>query len=517
MNERLFVLRKHQTLIELGIAVGLFTLAMVIRLPYLVQVPAYTDESVEVLWGLDIALGKHFPLTAVDAYDGPLFAYLIAILFRIFGASIELPRLMVAVFGAGTVIAVYALARVMRDRMTGLVAASLALTSPILITLQSHQAWSSSLTPFFATVTAAALYVGVTQERKFWLAASGFFAAMTLQTHPTSAAVLVGMLAWFFWRPDIRTKFSDPFSYLALFFFLIGYAPMLIAHARSENLFLDAASQQTYAFAPTLDVGEYFRRLGTLLRFGGYVMGGGIGEASLFLRAQAIVIEALFLLAFGWAWWRRERLIPLIVLGVVLLLPLVVVSDSYRYYFSLIPLAHVLLGLYLVVFFRSLSVRLTNLGFRRASQSAAFLTYSFFVIFPLITIADYYRDALAREMTNAGYYELAQKVSAQGACGSRLFVEDWWLTEHNRFDDLTSGFAMTDIHYVLTLNHCAHDSMPRSEVAKKIKEDGMGWLIITPQSIPFFDSFRLELVANATVPVFAKFTSVNLYRIESMR
>ena len=42
---------------ELGLSVLLFAVALAVRLPNLMLVPRFTDEGLEVLWGLQIAQG----------------------------------------------------------------------------------------------------------------------------------------------------------------------------------------------------------------------------------------------------------------------------------------------------------------------------------------------------------------------------------------------------------------------------------------------------------------------------
>ena len=45
--------------------VGLCLAAFALRLPYLVEIPRFTDELQEILWALGIARGEMLPLTAV--------------------------------------------------------------------------------------------------------------------------------------------------------------------------------------------------------------------------------------------------------------------------------------------------------------------------------------------------------------------------------------------------------------------------------------------------------------------
>jgi len=512
MIEKFFALWKNQTFIELGLAVGLFAVALAIRLPYLMQVPYYTDEGPsEVLWAFDIAQGKHFPLSAVDAYDGPFFAYLIAFAFRMFGTSAELPRLIVAVFGAGTVVLVYALGRVMRDRLTGLIAAALALTAPILIVMQSHQGWSSSLTPFFASLTALALYLGVTRASNRWLAASGLSAAITLQTHPTSAALLLGMAIWFFLQPNLGTRLHQPGLYAAVALFLLGYAPMIIANARADSPLFETAQQRAYAFAPTLAPAEYFRRLIVLLRSAGYFLGGGMGEPSLVLRAQAIEVQIFWLGALAWAWWRKERLIPLVTLTAFVVLPLFVVGESYRYYFALVPLNEVLLGVALSAIIAAPAAKWLRPNLGRAMQIAVLSLLVLFALNALKTTAEYYRAETAQGRTNQSYFDLAR--AAQGACGAQFYVEAGELDSPIEKENAIR-IALDNFQYLLTVSHCDFQVAPIAALETKFSVHPDAWVVLAQPHIPVSNFFTLRLIATGAMPLGNTFVPLALYRVE---
>ncbi|HUR20455.1 MAG TPA: hypothetical protein VMZ90_06575, partial [Vicinamibacterales bacterium] len=128
------------------LSIALFAVALVIRLPGLWEVPRFEDEGDEALWALEIATGRRLPLTGSDVYYGPLFSYLLASVFAVFGANILWPRLLIAMFGALTVPAIFHLGRVVANWRVGLLASTLALASPALVLVSSHYGWSNSLT-----------------------------------------------------------------------------------------------------------------------------------------------------------------------------------------------------------------------------------------------------------------------------------------------------------------------------------------------------------------------------------
>lgn len=60
-----------------ALPLALFAAALSFRLPYLMEVPGFTDESVEVRIGLSVLKGER-PLIDVEPYLGSLFNYLVA-------------------------------------------------------------------------------------------------------------------------------------------------------------------------------------------------------------------------------------------------------------------------------------------------------------------------------------------------------------------------------------------------------------------------------------------------------
>lgn len=503
MLERLSALRERPAVVECGIAVVAFTLALAIRLPYLVEIPRYTDEFNEVNWALDIASGKHFPLTAVDPYDGPLFSYLIASLVSIFGKSIALPRLMIAVFGALTVVAVYLLGRVARDRAAGIVGASFALTSPVLVILGSHHGWSSALTPFFISTTVLFLMMAFSSGRALWYSLTGLSGAFALQAHPTTAVALVGMGIWFLLHPAGLQRLKHWAAYFAPVFLLIGYLPMLIANVRTNSPLVQSAYERSYGFGPSLEPAEYLRRLLVELRFGGFFFGGGFGDPTLILRAQSIAMELALIASFVWAWRKKDRLIPITAAVGLGVLPVFIVGDSYRYYFFLLPMLYVLLSTFLVSLVRAFTVRPL-----RAIASGLVLG---FILFPIFTIFNFYSEALAQGQSNAGYLELVRLVRTQDLCGPQLYVEDIAL-DVSKSEQVAKYLAVGNVGYVLTLDQCGYQKAGRTEMG--LGERG-GWLIAPAEDASLLDPNHAHMLESVSSVHFeATFVPLALYRID---
>jgi hypothetical protein len=76
------------------LALTLAVLAALVRLPYLQQIPRFTDEWDDTETALAIAREAGFwPLISNDHYNGPVFHYLLAAGFRL-GQGLTWPRLL---------------------------------------------------------------------------------------------------------------------------------------------------------------------------------------------------------------------------------------------------------------------------------------------------------------------------------------------------------------------------------------------------------------------------------------
>jgi 4-amino-4-deoxy-L-arabinose transferase-like glycosyltransferase len=511
------LLRKYRgSLILCGL---LFAIALILRLPNLMHIPVYSDEGLEVLWGLDIALGRRLPLTAYDPYDGPLFPYLLAGLFKVLGVSLEVPRLMVAVFGALTVVATYWLGRVIGDHRSGLVAACLALTSTTLVIQNSHYGWSNSLTPFFSTVMLALLVSGVIQRKPIRLALAGLFAALTLQTHPISGIALPGILLWFVSRPDFGEWRKERAARAALGFFGLGYAPMILANARPDLplLTLRVARTRTYAFAPTINPIEYLSRIGELVKNLLDVIGGAMPPAIAGNAPVEIATGILLLTAVVYTWRYRTRLIGLVLISSLLILPTTVKEFAPRYIAFLAPPAFAAIGILASESWHSVArliSKKSSTGPRLldGAMLVAIIIPIFLVAQPLVKIPAYYQEAYILGNTNSEYFRFIDVVKENGACGMGLFLENIGKPLTN--DAWFSLFAMD---YVLTLESCPHSMLPDSEIIQALGDRGQGgWVIMLESSrAAYSQGFDLEPVTTAQTPLITHFVPITLFQVRA--
>jgi 4-amino-4-deoxy-L-arabinose transferase-like glycosyltransferase len=172
--------------------------ALALRAWRLQEVPAVTDESAEVMFAWDIAFAGARPLTHTDAYNGPLWPYLMAGALRVAGPGVELPRRFTLAFGVGAVLATWALAAFAVGRgataVAGTVAGLVMGANATHALVGSRVAWSNSTTPFWTALATLALLHAVRSPARAWRwGGAGVLAGLALNTHPSVAVYLAGL------------------------------------------------------------------------------------------------------------------------------------------------------------------------------------------------------------------------------------------------------------------------------------------------------------------------------------
>src|SRR5439155_12449063 len=99
--------------------------------------------------------------TAVDSYYGPIWSYLLAGLFVVFGPSPYLPRLVALLLGSALVLLTYYFAREVAGRWPAVIAAAMLVSSGGHIVIDSHTARSNSSTPLLTTAALWLIYRAV--------------------------------------------------------------------------------------------------------------------------------------------------------------------------------------------------------------------------------------------------------------------------------------------------------------------------------------------------------------------
>jgi 4-amino-4-deoxy-L-arabinose transferase-like glycosyltransferase len=476
------------------LALLLFAAALALRLPYLQLAPRYEDEGLEVLWALEIARGRR-PLTGCDAYYGPLFSYMVAVPLRVFGVNIFWPRLLVALMGALTVPATYLLGRVVVSRTVGWVAALLALTSPVLVVLSSHYGWSNSLTPFFATVTLAAMYVGVTQRRLAILALGGFLAGLTLQTHPLSVALLAALAAWYLVQRPPREWFSRYELYVALAAFAAAYSPMIVNLVSRWANVITEVRQQTYAYAPAASSGEYLERWPHLAQVLLFTLSGtgerlwsayrSASEVATLLQwlTVAAVVAGLIVASSRWpsltGSGRSRTFLAFALLVPLLLFPLVTRAFFSRYLAFLIPVACVCMA--------SAGVWIWEKAASRVMHGALAIVLAAVLGANVLAICRFQEAAVGDGTTNQAFFDLRQAMARHPqACQEGVLVEyssagseDW-----PRETRVWAYFHVEAIRYVLAMDSCRVFVVPADRMLEELTaRPAPAWLVVTQRRV----------------------------------
>ena len=456
---------------ELVVSLALFILALVPRLIYLMDSPRFIDEGVEALWALDIARGRHLPLTGVSAYLGPLSSYLLAGLLRLFGAHVELPRLMVAVFGALTVVVAYHLGRVMGGRLTGLIAAALTLTSPHLVVYISRYAFSNSLTPFFATVTLLTLYSGVTRGRSGLVALSGLLAGLTMLTHPTAAFLVLGALIWYarWGASPARNRRRETALGGAL---CVGaLLPLLLSLLAPGSPLLRDALARPYVVDMAPSLARLLLRPFEFVKSFFYMVGGVLEPETPDMR----LTQVLMALALGGGVWlnarRGQRLGPVVLLTTAVGFTLALSAYYNRYLAYLLPISYIMIGMFLVEMGR----RVSHVKGRLALVVGVMV---WLVAYPVVHIGRFLRYEAATGGTNAEHFRLREVTLGSGACGSSLLIEGF---SENAVGpvEIEREFSLVNTQFMLTYVGCEHQTASLSEIRRRLAAGFHGWLILT--------------------------------------
>lgn len=338
--------RPRLWLLEAGLVLVLVGVAGTIRWVDLWTIPIFTDEGDEIGLALRILRDGARPLTNDDPYLGPLFNYLLAGLFWIVGPGPWLPRSLMLVLGALTIVPTYLLAREIslsagatrsRAIAAGIIAAGLLAVNAAHVVVNSHVAWGNCVTPLFTTTAGwlLARAARLTGDRAPLRGRGGLLLVLAcvafglaLQTHPSVAVLLPGVGLFVIWQ---RWRWlASPWPYLGAGALLATQTPTLLHIGRvGVGSWLDAIreKQEMYERDGALGLHELADRLGQAAHTLGVALGGLLNDRDTPLpppwHPAVLLALGLAVLALVWLVRRRQPLIPLVVLSGLLLLPLV--------------------------------------------------------------------------------------------------------------------------------------------------------------------------------------------------
>lgn len=241
------------------LAVGLFLLALLVRIPWLWEIPRYIDELKEVQLAYQIYQGQALPLHNMAHDIGALHNYILAGIFKLAGVSIYWPRLYVAITSALTVVLFYYLAKKMYGHWVGMVAALLLLGNGMHI-LVTHMAWSNCTTPFFFCLAWLTLWQAEVKKNGLWLMLSAFLWGLTLQTH-ASVIIYVLAVSIYVLRPHFRRQTAIKAGYYwgTATCFLAAYSNMIYYNLVSRGGSLGWIKYKGYALEKDPGVMSYLK------------------------------------------------------------------------------------------------------------------------------------------------------------------------------------------------------------------------------------------------------------------
>lgn len=419
------------------VIVVLLVVAAAVRVPYLWDIPRFTDEANEALKALVTAHGRILPLTNMDPYIGPLWNYLLAGVFLATGPSLYTPRTVVAILGTLTVVPTYLLGRALGGRAVGALAATFLALSPIHILVNSHIGWSNCITPLLTTLALWLTNRTVTRDAPRGLAWAGVVWGLALQTHPVAFLFLPGV-ALYVARARPRWV-GTPWPWIATGLALVACAPLVISNLRSGFGSLEAGLrvQQEYAAGEALTFASYGRRLGDELALLSDSMSGVLSESDPlqgpFGAPLGLVFLALVLLGLAYAVRRRNWLPVVAVATYCALLPLINARfeasvPKARYIAPLLPLCYAAIGLLLVGLYRradrlSLVHVRTTAGLATLARAGLVMAVAGLLIGPQIGLQTYLRQEVARGRTNANLYAVIATVNASRRPGDQILAD----------------------------------------------------------------------------------------------
>jgi glycosyltransferase AglD len=364
-NSSSLLTNRGQLLATCAAPVALLLVALALRWPYVSLIPRFTDETLEVLHAAAIARGELLPLTNYDSYYGALFNYLIGVPMALVGTDPLLPRWIVMVLGALTVVPTYLLGREIAGRNVGMIAGLLVATGSAHIAVNSHIAWSNCLTPLFTTACFWLLARSQRRSSGPALVGAALLFGLALQTHPAVIAFAPAMTVFVLWR--CRRAVSWRWMAVAAGAFLVGYANMVAYNLSTSFDSLRSAQRVSgeYATAEDADVG--LQLLSSMLLLLARLAGGAVDQRSgaLGYLLDPGVLVSLTLAGVGLVvLWRRGEPLPLLAaLTFLALLPLV--NTKFR---TLITIRY-LMPVYSLLAL-GIAVAVVNLAQKLGTQSA---------------------------------------------------------------------------------------------------------------------------------------------------
>ncbi|HHV16049.1 MAG TPA: glycosyltransferase [Gelria sp.] len=392
----------NRDILRSGLLLGVFIVALGLRLPWLWEIPRFIDELKEVSLAYLIYTGQLLPLHNAAQDIGAMHNYILAGIFKILGPSIYLPRFYVAITAALTVPLLYHLGTRLYGRRVGLLAAALLLFNGMHI-LVTHMAWSNCTTPFFFTLALIATLNAEEKKSGPWLVIAALLWAATLQTH-SSAIIYVIAAAIYLLRPSFRQQTGIQLRWYstAALTLLGGYANMIYFNIISRGGSLRWLGHKSYALEQNPGLISYLKNLHNMLVELGRTLSSTYSSHDHLLQylTHPLFSLSLVLLLMGTVLaWKQKKTLPLWMIAAgFLIIP--ILNQRYSFFLATRYIMPVFIcGLLLMaagaiyVYDRTIS----SIKTRRAFQATAITTAALLVCLQFVP---YYNYCRSKEVTN---------------------------------------------------------------------------------------------------------------------
>jgi hypothetical protein len=425
---RLFVGKEQ--LGDVCLALLLTLLALGARLPYWQTIPAAGDEINQAIYALQIVRGHGYPLVGNDAYAGPFYFYLLALLFRLGVTDPFVGRAVALITGALMVPLTYAWVRQMRGpRSMAVVAGLLVAANPHLILLNSHVGGTTLLLPFLTLIFLWSLARAIYTDHRGWLITSAVLAGLVIQSNAVGGLAIAGGWAWAALRARRSHRLGKHWplwSLIGVLCVALVYSPVIAHNLNSDLASLDVVQQRSYLWEENPTARTFFnnetRLILQLVRQTSGVLMGDETLRTILGFPLLYLVWAVIGVAHA---TRRFSALPAMVLAPFLLVLPTFSShygmiDPMRFTSLLTPVLAACMGFAFATLWKRIS---------RAGQStsrwapvAICVLVGALALYPLVLLFQYYDSIEKRHLSGRALLDLSRQIATAHQEGGRVYI-----------------------------------------------------------------------------------------------
>ena len=490
--------------------------AFLLRLPYWEVIPASFDEVGQTTYAYRIAQGGFFPLVSNDAYTGPFYVYLLALLFRLGIENPMIGRMVVLIAGTLTIPLTYSWVNaISRNKAAGLITAMFVAVNPDLILVNSHIGGATFLLPFFTTLFLLGITIAVRQDNARWLILSGIAAGLALQSNPIAGLLIAGSILWLFWQTRHKPYLGKWWPFWPVFLVIIIvfiYVPVIFYNLTTDFQTVGVLNERSYLWQENPTVFTTWANLQRLslqiIRQVSGVLSGSERFAN--LVGIPLLFLAVAIAGLVYTSGRISTLPVFVIIPFLIILP--VFSNHYgfisvgRFTTLLIPVWMTVMGILLA---KSIANSQQIDGLRRKIYITSLLILvSILLIYPLTSLFQYYQSVNASHESGYALLELS-RYAANNNRGEPVYI--------STIDELSflsgvpyvphAAFLIADIHHAFL--------RPQEIIGRIYENHRPAYFLLSDSDARFLETViplkRLEISANEAAAI----RNYGLYRWEA--